>query len=194
MFSLQVACVWGFGLFLKYVWLCLNVYRGSGLCQQVACTCHTLRALDLRILSSGTGRASTPKLLGWINLYRKSQFVHNFFFSRFWCTCLSDSGRTPKGSFSPRGRTRHLLETPFSEPLLRTLLRTLSHCKTHSRPPFLRTLLRSLPQTPFQNLLRTLILERCVAVRPPRRAPYDCILHSLRRMVATLQNSDPIRS
>ena len=37
-------------------------------------------------------------------------------------------GRTPKGAYSPRGRTRHLLETPFSEPLLRTLLRTLSYC------------------------------------------------------------------
>ena len=34
-------------------------------------------------------------------------------------------GRTPKGSCSPRGCSRHLLETPFSEPLLRTLLRTL---------------------------------------------------------------------
>ena len=45
-------------------------------------------------------------------------------------------GRTPKGAYSPRGRgSRHLLETPFSEPLLRTLLRTLFYCKTHSRPP-----------------------------------------------------------
>ena len=33
-------------------------------------------------------------------------------------------GRTPKGSYSPKGRSRHLLETAFSEPLLRTLLRT----------------------------------------------------------------------
>ena len=33
-------------------------------------------------------------------------------------------GRTPKGAYSTRGRSRHLLETPFSEPLLRTLLRT----------------------------------------------------------------------
>ena len=44
-------------------------------------------------------------------------------------------GHTPKGSHSPRGRSRHLLETPFSEPLLRALLRTLLYCKTHSRPP-----------------------------------------------------------
>ena len=36
---------------------------------------------------------------------------------------LSHLGRTPKGAYSPRGRSRHLLETPFSEPLLRTLLR-----------------------------------------------------------------------
>ena len=44
-------------------------------------------------------------------------------------------GRTPKGSYSPRGGSRYLLETPFSEPLLRTLLRTLVYCKIHSRPP-----------------------------------------------------------
>ena len=31
-------------------------------------------------------------------------------------------GRTPKGAYSTRGRSGHLLETPFSEPLLRTLL------------------------------------------------------------------------
>ena len=34
-------------------------------------------------------------------------------------------GSTPKGSYSSKGRSRHLLETPFSETLLRTLLRTL---------------------------------------------------------------------
>ena len=44
-------------------------------------------------------------------------------------------GHTPKGAYSPRGGSRHLLETPFSEPLQRTLLRTLFCCKTHSRPP-----------------------------------------------------------
>ena len=43
-------------------------------------------------------------------------------------------GRTPKGAYSPRGRSGHLLETHFSEPLLRTLLRTLSYCEIHSRP------------------------------------------------------------
>ena len=79
-------------------------------------------------------------------------------------------GCTPKGSYSPRGRSRHLLETPFSEPLLRTLLRTLFCCKTQSTPP---------PQNPSENppprtLPRTFsepFLERCVAVRPLRRAP-----------------------
>ena len=79
-------------------------------------------------------------------------------------------GRTPKGSYSPRGRSRHLLETPFSEPLLRTLLRTLFYCKNHirhpsqnpSENPFPRTLPRTFSE-PF--------LERCVAVRPLRRAP-----------------------
>ena len=44
-------------------------------------------------------------------------------------------GCTPKGAYSTRGRSRHLLETPFSEPLLRTLLTTLFYRKTHSRPP-----------------------------------------------------------
>ena len=79
-------------------------------------------------------------------------------------------GRTPKGAYSSRGRSRHLLETAFSEPLLRTLLRTLFYCKTHSRPPsqnpsenpFPRTLPRTFSE-PF--------LERCVAVRLLRRAP-----------------------
>ena len=59
-------------------------------------------------------------------------------------------GRTPKGSYSPRGRSRHLLQTPFSEPLLRTLLRTPFYCKNH-------------------------ILKHCVAVRPLRRAPYPWV-------------------
>ena len=79
-------------------------------------------------------------------------------------------GRTPKVAYSSRGRSRHLLKTPFSEPLLRTLLRTLFYCKAHSRPPsqnpsenpFPRTLPRTFSE-PFS--------ERCVAVRPLRRAP-----------------------
>ena len=81
-------------------------------------------------------------------------------------------GRTPKEAYSTRGRSRHLLETSFSEPLLRTLLRTLFYCKTHrkrppsqnpSENPFPRTLPRTFSE-PFS--------ERCVAVRPLRRAPY----------------------
>ena len=82
----------------------------------------------------------------------------------------SKIGRTPKGAYSTRGHSRHLLETAFSEPLLRTLLRTLFYCKTHRRPPsqnpsenpFPRTLPRTFSE-PFS--------ERCVAVRPLRRAP-----------------------
>ena len=83
-------------------------------------------------------------------------------------------GRTPKGAYSTKGRSR-LLRTPsgkpsFSEPLLRTLLRTLFYCKTHSNPPsqnpsenpFPRTLPRTFSE-PFS--------ERCVAVRPLRRTP-----------------------
>ena len=94
------------------------------------------------------------------------------------CTsCRASLGRTPKGAYSTRGRSRHLLETPFSEPLLRTLLRTLSYCKTHRRPPsqnpsenpFPRTLPRTFSE-PFS--------ERCVAARPLRRAPYSRPKHN----------------
>ena len=108
----------------------------------------------------------------------------------FYCFGVLGSlvGRTRKGAYSPKRRPRHLLETPFSEtpfsekgspfsetpfsePLLRTLLRTLFYCKTHRRPPsqnpsenpFPRTLSRTFSE-PFS--------ERCVAVRPLRRAPY----------------------
>ena len=88
----------------------------------------------------------------------------------FSLTGTESVGRTPKRVHSPRGRSRHLLETPFSEPFLRTLLRTLFTVKP-TAGPLLRTNLRTLPQNPGQNLLRTLILERCVAVRPLSRAP-----------------------
>ena len=75
-------------------------------------------------------------------------------------------GRTPKEACSTRGRSRHLLETAFSEPLLRTLLRTLFYCKMHSRTPFSEPFPRTLPRTCSEPFL-----ERCVAVRPLRRAP-----------------------
>ena len=78
--------------------------------------------------------------------------------------------RTPKGAYSPRERSGHLLETPFSEPLLSTLLRNPFFTVKPIAGPLLRTLLRTLPQ----NLSRTFsepFLERCVAVRPLRRAP-----------------------
>ena len=58
-------------------------------------------------------------------------------------------GCTPKGAYSTRGRSRQLLEIAFSEPLLRTLLRTLLYCNTAG--PLLRTLLRTLYQNPSQN-------------------------------------------
>ena len=73
-------------------------------------------------------------------------------------------GRTPKGAYSSRGRSRHLLETPFSEPLLRTLLRTPFYCKTHSRPPS-----QNPSENPFPRTFSKPFLERCVAVRPLRR-------------------------
>ena len=67
-------------------------------------------------------------------------------------TCRPGKTRAPKGAYSTRGRSRHLLVTHFSEALLRTPLRTLFYCKTHKRPPsqnpsenpFPRTLLRTL--------------------------------------------------
>ena len=53
------------------------------------------------------------------------------------------------GAHSPKARSSHLLKTPFSEPLLRTLV----YCKTHTQRPLLRTLLRTLPQNPSRKLL-----------------------------------------
>ena len=75
-------------------------------------------------------------------------------------------GRTPKGSYSPRGRSRHLLGTPFSEPLLRTLSEPFSTVKTIERPLF-TTLLKPLLQNPSQNLLRTLLRTLCCRTTTP---------------------------
>ena len=83
-------------------------------------------------------------------------------------------GRTPKGAYSTRGRSRHLLETPFSEPLLRTLLRTLFYCKTHRRPPSQNPSENPLPRT-LPRTFSEPFSERCVAVRPLRRAPYASV-------------------
>ena len=99
-------------------------------------------------------RASNPKQLKWLKSnspnwlflglagsvtprwQKRSHFwwvISKVVLCHFWVTFRL--GRTPKGAYSSRGRSRHLLETTFSEPLLRTLLRTLFYCKTHSRPP-----------------------------------------------------------
>ena len=72
-------------------------------------------------------------------------------------------GRTPKELYSLKAHSRHLLETTFSEPLVRTLLRTLLYCKTPEEAPLLRTLLRTFPPDPSP--------EAFVVVRPLRRAP-----------------------
>ena len=77
----------------------------------------------------------------------------------------SKLGCTPKGSYSPRGHSRHLLETSFSEPLLRTLLGTRSYCETKSKPPSKNPSENPSPE-PSQNCL-----EVCIVVRPLRRAP-----------------------
>ena len=80
-------------------------------------------------------------------------------------------GRTPEGSGTPRGQSRHLLENP----LLRTLFRTLIslYSKAHSKPPLLRTLLKTPPPQPVTTLPRTSsepFLEACVVARPLRLA------------------------
>ena len=60
-----------------------------------------------------------------------------------------------KGAYSPRWCSRNLLETPFSEPLLRTL-----------------------PQNPSQNLLRTLLRTLCCTYKPlgvhPKEVKQNC--------------------
>ena len=67
-------------------------------------------------------------------------------------------GRTPKGAYSSRGSSRHLLETAFSEPRLRTFSEPQNPLRTPSPEPSPRTFSET-------------FLERCVAVRPLRRAP-----------------------
>ena len=67
-------------------------------------------------------------------------------------------GRTPKGSYSPRGRSRHLLETPFSG---NPLLRTLFYCKAHSRPPSQNPAENSCPKS-FPKSFPEPFSERCV--------------------------------
>ena len=78
-------------------------------------------------------------------------------------------GHEPKGSYSPSGRSRHLLETRFSEPLLRTLLTTLLFTVKPIAGPLLRTLLRTLPQNPSQNLLGTLLRTLCCRTSRPKQ-------------------------
>ena len=63
-------------------------------------------------------------------------------------------GHTPMGCYSPRGCSRHLLETPFSETLMKRV-------PFFTAKPAARPLLRTLPQNPSQNLLRTLLRALC---------------------------------
>ena len=74
-------------------------------------------------------------------------------------------GRTPKppkGAYCTRGRSRQLLETPFSEPLLRTLLRTLFLLQNPQQAPFSEPFCEPLRQ----NLLRTLLRTLCRRTPP----------------------------
>ena len=74
-------------------------------------------------------------------------------------------GHTPQG-----GVLGTFWKTPLSEPLLRTLLRTLFYCKTHIRPPSQNPSKNPFPRT-LPRTFSEPFLERCVAVRPLRRAP-----------------------
>ena len=123
------------------------------------------------------GRYDFPSFPRHFHIYRRGGWSQSLPLKIFFSCSLGGGGRyfsiLSKGSYSPRGRSGHLLETAFSEPLQRTLLRTLFHCKTHSKPHS-----ENPSPEPLQNLLRTLprtfsepFLERCVAVRPLRRAP-----------------------
>ena len=84
-------------------------------------------------------------------------------------------GRTPTGAYSPKGRSRHLLETL----LLRTPSENPSqnpfYCKTHIRPPSQNPSPEPFPRT-FPRTFSEPFLERCVAVRPLRRAPNQCVV------------------
>ena len=57
-------------------------------------------------------------------------------------------GRTPKGSYSPRGHSRHLLENLLRTTSGKPPLRTLSYTVKAIAGPLLATLLRTLTQNP----------------------------------------------
>ena len=66
-------------------------------------------------------------------------------------SAVAPLGRTPKGAYSSRGRSRRLLETPFSE--------TLFYCR--KRPPS-----QNPSGNPSQNLLRTAFRTLCCRTAP----------------------------
>ena len=79
------------------------------------------------------GGDSHPRFGGWI-------LEKHSFYSVFWRSLPEFGGWSPhpqnlRGRMGSQG-SGHLLETPFSEPLPRTLLKTLLYCTTHSRPHF----------------------------------------------------------
>ena len=95
--------------------------------------------------------------------------------SQFQGRCLrktwANVGRTPKGAYSSRGRPRHLLETAFSEPSENPSQNPFL-LQNPEQAPFSETLLRIPSPEPFPEPSQNPNLrERCVAVRPLRRAP-----------------------
>ena len=94
-----------------------------------------------RDIPGGARKVWEKSLFSSFVLYLQPSWKQWFCLGKWHCQAVSDRrfaklGRTPKGSYSLRGRSRHPLETPLlSEPLLRTLLTTLLYCETHSRPP-----------------------------------------------------------
>ena len=74
--------------------------------------------LSREILGLWDAQIYTPTLCDEVpRKYLEGSLVFVYFFPSL--------ERAPKGSYSPKARSRHLLESPFSETLLRTLLRTL---------------------------------------------------------------------
>ena len=118
-------------------------------------TTALLQDLQFAALTTTLPFVSEPTGSGRSRKIRFSRFPGSGL-KTFFVSEVSKIGRTPKGAYSSSGRSRHLLEIAFSEPLLRTLPRTLFYCKTHSSPPSQNPSENPFPRTLPRTLLRTL--------------------------------------
>ena len=104
-------------------------------------------------------------------------------------------GRTPKGAYSPRGRSRHLLETPLLRTPSENPSRNPFYCKTHSRPPSQNPSENPSPepfpepsQNPSQNAVLPYIEKPCeyyVFSSKARKIELSCwgtVCHSAHRL------------